>query len=101
MPMRVLQTSTFKAWLAELPDAKAAAAIVVRVQRLAAGNPGDVKPVGHGISELRVHVGAGWRVYFTRRGADIVLLLCGGSKRTQRSDIILAARLAASDDTGE
>ena len=66
----------------------------VRVERLAAGNPGDVRPVGEGVSELRIDYGPGYRVYFTRRGCTVIILLAGGDKRTQAADIKTALRLA-------
>ena len=69
--------------------------IASRLDRLAFGNPGDVKPVGHGISELRIDYGLGYRVYFQKRGSTIIVLLCGGDKRTQDRDIKTAKRLAA------
>jgi putative addiction module killer protein len=85
----------FSSWLSDLPDAKVKGAVVARIQRLAHGLPGDVTPVGGGVSELRIHLGAGWRVYFVQRGKVLVLLLCGGSKRTQSKDIERAKLLAA------
>lgn len=75
-------------------DQQARARILVRVERLVAGNPGDVKPVGSGVSELRIHFGPGYRVYFTQRGQDIVILLAGGDKSTQSNDIQTALQLA-------
>jgi putative addiction module killer protein len=89
------QTETFRLWRAKLKDDRARAMIAFRLDRLAFGNAGDVKPVGQGISELRIKYGPGYRVYFQRRGNTIVLLLCGGDKRTQDRDIQLAKRLAA------
>lgn len=77
-----------------LKDRQAAARIALRIDRLAMGNPGDVKSVGSGVSELRIDYGPGYRVYFCRRGADILLLLCGGDKRTQDRDIARAHKLA-------
>jgi putative addiction module killer protein len=70
------------------------ARILVRIERLAAGNPGDVKPVGEGVSELRIDFGPGYRVYFTKRGREVVILLAGGDKSTQATDIKTALRLA-------
>ena len=70
--------------------------VTARIDRLAQGNPGDVAPVGQGISELRIHFGPGYRVYFARRGEKIVILLCGGEKSTQTRDITLALKIAAS-----
>ena len=78
----------------KLRDHRAKAKIAVRVRQLAFGNPGDVKPIGEGISELRVHHGAGYRVYFVQRGTLLILLLCGGDKTTQDKDIATAKRLA-------
>ena len=75
-------------------DVRARARVLVRVERLAAGNPGDVRPVGEGVSELRIDYGPGYRVYFKRQGGRIVVLLAGGDKRTQGRDIETALRLA-------
>ena len=69
--------------------------MLVRIQRLETGNAGDVKSIGGGILELRIHIGAGWRVYFTYRGLEVIILLCGGSKRSQARDITAAKALAA------
>jgi len=80
--------------LDSLPDIRARARILVRVERLAAGNPGDVRPIGEGVSELRIHYGPGYRVYFTKHGREIVILLAGGDKSTQAGDIRTALRLA-------
>jgi putative addiction module killer protein len=80
--------------MAGLRDQHARAKIAARIDRLAFGNPGDVAPVGEGVSELRIHAGAGYRVYFVRRGETIVVLLCGGDKTTQTKDILKAKTLA-------
>lgn len=85
----------FVEWLDGLTDATVRGVIVAGIKRLERGLMGDVEPVGEGISELRIHLGVGWRVYFTRRGARRVVLLVGGSKRTQKSDIRRAKALAA------
>ena len=77
----------FTQWLLNLKDAKAKAGIFDRIDRAAAGNFGDCAPVGDGLSELRVHVGAGYRVYFGQHGAALVILLCGGDKKSQKADI--------------
>lgn len=90
----------FTNWLDGLTDGTVRGVIVARIKRLASGLMGDIKPVGGGVSELRIHVGAGWRVYFTRRGAELIVLLAGGSKRTQKRDIKRAKALAALLDYG-
>lgn len=92
--IKIRETDTFSSWLKALRDDRAKARIAARIQRLAFGNPGDVKPVGEGISELRIHQGAGYRVYFIQRGTLLIVLLCGGDKGTQNKDIATAKRLA-------
>jgi putative addiction module killer protein len=88
------KTERFARWLDDLRDIRGRARVQARIERLAAGNPGDVAPVGEGVSELRVDVGPGYRVYFTRRGRAVIILLGGGSKQTQPADIRAALRLA-------
>lgn len=90
----IRETETFSRWLTALRDAQAKARIAARVRRLAFGNPGDVKPVGEGVRELRIHYGPGYRVYFVQRGTVLIVLLCGGDKDTQQKDIATAKRLA-------
>ena len=85
----------FTAWLDALTDEPVRAVIAARVKRLALGVMGDVEPVGEGVSELRIHFGAGWRVYFVQRGKEVIVLLAGGSKRTQKADIKHAKALAS------
>lgn len=92
--IEIRETEAFSIWLRALRDPEARARIAARVRRLAFGNPGDVRPVGEGVSELRIHYGSGYRVYFVQRGAIWILLLCGGSKSTQQRDIEKAKRLA-------
>ena len=92
--LRISKTDKFAAWLDGLRDIRARARIQVRIERLAAGNAGDVEPVGEGVSELRINYGPGYRVYFKRQGREMVILLAGGDKRTQAADIRIAQRLA-------
>ena|ERR1700744_339688 len=96
MEIEVRQTTEFADWFSRLRDHEARARINVRIRRLSLGNPGDVKAVGHGVSELRIDYGPGYRLYFIRTGTAIVVLLCGGDKRTQERDIAKAH--AMSDD---
>jgi putative addiction module killer protein len=89
------QTETFRKWRTRLKDGRIRALIASRLDRLAYGNAGDVKPVGMGISELRIDSGPGFRIYFKKHGNTIMILLCGGDKSTQAKDIQTAKRLAA------
>jgi putative addiction module killer protein len=88
------KTELFGQWLDGLRDIRARARVQARLERLAGGNPGDVEPVGEGVSELRINYGPGYRVYFKQRGRQIIYLLAGGDKRTQAKDIKTALRLA-------
>ena len=90
----VRQTEPFIGWFARLRDREARARITVRIRRLSLGNPGDVRPVGGGVSEMRIDYGPGYRVYFVRRGDTVVVLLYGGDKRNQDRDIARALELA-------
>lgn len=92
--LELKQTETFRRWWTRLKDERARGLIVARLDRLAYGHAGDVRPVGGGLSELRIHHGPGYRVYFIRRGNTVVILLCGGDKSTQGKDVELAKRLA-------
>jgi putative addiction module killer protein len=92
--LEIRKTEVFSHWLDGLRDLRARARVQVRIERLAAGNPGDVKPVGEGVSEMRIEYGPGYRVYFITRKRDIVILLAGGEKHTQSADIKTALRLA-------
>ncbi|MGE3476017.1 MAG: type II toxin-antitoxin system RelE/ParE family toxin [Rhodospirillaceae bacterium] len=94
MEIEVRQTTEFADWFSRLRDHEARARINVRIRRLSLGNPGDVKAVGHGVSELRIDYGPGYRLYFIRSGTAIVVLLCGGDKRTQERDIAKAHAMA-------
>lgn len=84
----------FTDWLTKLKDGGARGAVLARLKRLAHGLPGDAAPVGEGVSELRIHLGAGWRVYYVQHGHTVVVLLCGGAKKTQAKDIVRAKALA-------
>ena len=92
--IEVRQTDEYSEWFANLRDRQARARINARIRRLSLGNPGDVKPVGEGVSELRIDYGPGYRVYFIQRGREVVVLLAGGDKRTQERDIQAALKLA-------
>jgi putative addiction module killer protein len=92
--MVIRQTEAFAMWLRTLRDRQARARIQVRIDRLQLGLPGDVKPVGEGVSELRIDYGPGYRVYFMRQGRELIILLGGGDKRTQDRDIQKAIQLA-------
>ena len=92
--VEIRKTNLFAQWLDNLSDIRARARIQARIERLAAGNPGDVEPVGEGVSELRINYGPGYRVYFKRRGQELIILLAGGDKSTQSKDIKTALRLA-------
>lgn len=92
--VKVVRSSTFDQWLRGLKDRQAAARVQVRIDRLADGNPGDVKPVGSGVSELRISYGPGYRVYYIKKGEILVVLLCGGDKASQSKDIDTAQRIA-------
>lgn len=92
--IEVRETETYARWLSGLTDRQARARILERVRRLSLGNPGDVRPAGEGVSELRVDYGPGYRVYYAQRGPLLVILLAGGDKRTQHRDIKKAQELA-------
>ena len=92
--IEIRQTSAFSAWLHALKDVRARMRISARIDRLSLGNPGDVRPVGEGVSELRIDYGPGYRVYFVQHGRALVILLCGGDKSTQDRDIKAAKGMA-------
>jgi len=92
--IEVRKTDAFAEWLDRLRDIQARARVQARIERLAAGNPGDVEPIGEGVSELRINYGPGYRVYFKQRGRQIIILLAGGDKSTQAKDIKDALLLA-------
>ena len=92
--IEIKQTETFSTWLRKIKDSRTKAIIASRIRRLAHGLTGDVKPVGSAISELRIHAGAGYRLYFIQRGDELIILLCGGSKKSQQKDIEKAKSLA-------
>ncbi len=91
--VEIRKTDVFVKWLDGLRDIRARSRVLVRIERLAAGNPGNVKPVGEGVSELRIDYGPGYRVYFVRQGQAVIVLLAGGDKSTQATDIRTALRL--------
>lgn len=93
--IELIKTDVFDRWLTELRDIRARARIEARIRRLSLGNPGDVKPVGEGISEMRIDYGPGYRVYYLKRGPIVVVLLCGGNKASQDRDIVMAKAIAA------
>ena len=92
--LEIRKSDTYAQWVDDLRDLQARARVQVRIERLAAGNPGDVRAVGEGVSELRIDYGPGYRVYFTKRGREVVILLAGGDKTTQPVDIKVALRLS-------
>jgi putative addiction module killer protein len=94
--VEIRKTEVFSRWLDGLSDLRARARVQARIERLAGGNPGDVKPVGEGVSEMRIDYGPGYRVYFIRQRRELVILLAGGEKTTQGADIKTALRLARS-----
>ncbi|MBZ0257923.1 type II toxin-antitoxin system RelE/ParE family toxin [bacterium] len=92
--MEIRKTDAFARWLNKLKDTHAKVRILARIERLAFGNPGDVKPIGEGLSELRIQYGPGYRVYFKQQGHELIILLAGGNKSTQKKDIETALQLA-------
>ena len=94
--LEVFQSETYQKWFKKLRDPRAQARIDARIRRLSLGNAGDAKGIGRGISELRIDYGPGYRVYFMQRGLQVVMLLCGGDKRTQDADIERAIQIAKS-----
>lgn len=96
----IRKTERFAKWLDKLRDIQARARIQVRIERLASGNPGDVKPVGEGVSELRILYGPGYRVYFKEINNTLVILLVGGDKRTQKQDVEAAKKIASELESG-
>jgi putative addiction module killer protein len=92
--IEIVQSDEFESWIGKLRDLRAQLRIRARIERMSKGNPGDVKPVGEGISELRVDYGPGYRVYILQRGDVLIVLLCGGDKSTQTKDIKQAKLIA-------
>ena len=92
--VEIVRSDTFDGWLRGLRDRQARARILVRIDRLAAGNPGDIKPVGGGVSEIRIDYGPGYRLYLMQKGTVLVVLLAGGEKSTQAADIARAKAIA-------
>lgn len=94
--MRVRKTNIYKKWIDNLRDSRARYRILTRIKRLEEGNPGDVEPIGEGCSEMKIDYGPGYRVYYKDTGREIIILLCGGNKKTQQADIARAKQIAAS-----
>lgn len=92
--IEIRKTEVFAKWLDGLRDTRARARVLVRIERLAGGNPGDVASVGEGVSELRIHYGPGYRIYYKQRGEELIVLLAGGDKGSQTKDIKAALALA-------
>jgi putative addiction module killer protein len=92
--VEIRKTATFSKWIDSLRDIRARARVQARIERLAVGHAGDAKPMGEGVSELRIDYGPGYRVYFKKQGRSVVVLLAGGDKKTQSRDIKTALRLA-------
>ena len=93
--VEIVKSATFDKWLRKLRDPRAKALVEMRIRRLGLGYAGDVKPIGEGLSEMRIDHGPGYRVYYMRQGDIFILLLCGGDKNTQQKDIAKAKRIAA------
>lgn len=92
--VEIIKSDTFDRWLRKLRDPQAKARVEMRIRRLGLGNPGDVQPIGDGLSEMRIDYGPGYRVYYMQQGGILVILLCGGNKRTQQKDIVRAKEIA-------
>jgi putative addiction module killer protein len=97
----VRRSNIYKRWFTNLRDSQAKARIIARVKRLSQGNPGDVKPIGDGCSEMRIDYGPGYRVYYQETGKEIIILLCGGDKSTQQEDIAKAKKIAVNYNPDE
>ena len=93
--VEIIKSDTFDRWLRKLRDPQARARVEMRIRRLGLGNPGDVQPIGERLSEMRIDHGPGYRVYYMQQGGALVILLCGGDKRTQQKDIVRAKEIAA------
>jgi putative addiction module killer protein len=91
--MNIRYTEDFEKWMKSLKDTVAKGAINLRLKRLSEGNAGDVKPIGDSISEMRIHFGCGYRVYFSQFGNEIIIILCAGAKKSQAQDILKAKEL--------
>ena len=93
--VEIIKSATFDRWLKKLRDPRARARVEMRIRRLGRGNPGDVQPIGNGLSEMRFDYGPGYRVYYMQQRSVLVVLLCGGDKSTQQNDIKKAKEIAA------